>query len=127
MKDHWANPDELAKILTVSYQFATGVDVPDGYTKQLLIDLPQWRIYFASWAYLIYRRAIQLSRYGKNTNAGMMDLLFAVYLESCDVFITDDVQQRRALRILSKVGRRRPRVQSYDDFRSRLLPSSLQH
>jgi hypothetical protein len=90
--------------------------------RQLFIDLPEWPLYFGGWAQGLYARALQDQSYGARSNAGAIDLLFALYLEHCDFLVTDDFRQYQALRILKCLARgRHPRVILYDQLRRRLV------
>lgn len=90
----------------------------------LFVALPEWPLYLAGWAHGMYARALQGQNYSPRKNPGAVDLWFAVYLEYCDFFVTDDLGQFKALRVMRTLTRRRsPRakVLTYEQFRSRLL------
>ena len=69
----------------------------------------------------IYQRAIKEQGYGHKRNPGHLDLWSATYLPSCEVFITDDKRQRRALRIINRGTSQRARIVSYGNWREALL------
>jgi hypothetical protein len=56
---------------------------------------------------------------------GAADLWFAVFFPDCDVFVTHDQGQRRALRFLNVLKPRRARIMSYSELRMTLLVSSV--
>lgn len=115
------NEDFLYEVVSPIYLRSTGKELPRNELRQFLVDVPSWQQYFLGWAHSVYSRTIRETKYGVKTNAGTIDLWCAVYLCFCDVFVTDDQAQRRALRILNVFNRRRTRVISYDTLRMRLL------
>jgi hypothetical protein len=74
----------------------------------LTMQPPIWPLYLADVAYSIYCRAFWEKDHGPGNLAGMLDLWFAVYLPFCDVFVTHDKDQYRALRFLNVFNSRRP-------------------
>jgi hypothetical protein len=56
---------------------------------------------------------------------GAADLWFAIFLPDCDVFVTHDKGQRRALRFLNVLKPRRARIMSHSELRMRLLVSNV--
>jgi hypothetical protein len=92
--------------------------------RDLMVRVPQWSLYLASWAHAMQNRAIRERNYGAGNHPGAIDLLCAIYLCHCDYFVTDDIRQRRALRVLNVLNPRRARVISYQAFRGRLLLSA---
>lgn len=77
-------------------------------------------MFLLGYAYAIYQRAIRREGYGRK-NPGHLDLWSAVYLPSCNVFVTDDKPQRRALRILNRANPRPSVILSYQDWRRSIL------
>ncbi len=73
------------------------------------------------YACAIYQRAVQEQGYGHKKNPGHLDLWSATYLPICDVFVTRDKRQRRALKILNKANPRPAQVLSYAQWRQSLL------
>jgi hypothetical protein len=93
-----------------------------------MIDIPQWLLYFAGLAYAIWHRAVRQEGFGAGRSAGGLDLWCAMYLPLCNIFITDDAPQRRALRLLNQlmrnpriVNKKSSSVVSYDEFCRRLF------
>ena len=121
IRQFMADEVELTGYLSPMYQHATGARIEQSAVQKFLTEAPEWRLYLCTWMHSAYRQAIQLKNFGKGKNAGMMDLLCAVYLTRCDVFVTHDTAQRRALRLLAHISPNRPRIQSWVDFRRRLL------
>jgi hypothetical protein len=56
---------------------------------------------------------------------GHLDLWSATYLPICDVFVTRDKRQRRALKILNKSNPRPSTVLSYAQWRQSLIGAPL--
>lgn len=121
---HYCNSEDfLHEIVAPLYLRATGHQLERAALRDFFSQIRSWPLYFSGWAYAIYERAIQDSGYGHKGKAGTVDLSCAVYLPFCDRFLTDDVGQRKALRLVNVHNSREPRtrVLSYEDFRRRLL------
>jgi hypothetical protein len=88
--------------------------------SRFLDRVPAWSLFWIARVYAMYRRVIQLKRFGK-TNAGVHDLDSAIYLSFCDMFVTGDKPQERALRVVNAFSPRVTEVMSYRELRSRLL------
>jgi hypothetical protein len=73
---------------------------------QLFYRAPQWPLFLAGWAHESFERALQSSNYSPKGKPGALDLWHAVYLPMCDIFVTRDVGQHRALRLLNVLSRR---------------------
>ena len=89
--------------------------------------VPYWPLYLAGWAHQMYARAVSEQDYGRRKKPGTIDLWCAVYLPHCDVFVTCDNGQYRALRLLNVLSMRKPpqatrtRVILFGSFERRLL------
>jgi hypothetical protein len=90
---------------------------------RLFVALPEWPLYLAGFAQGIYAGAVQEQNYSASKNPGTIDLGFAVYLVHSDFLVTNDIRQRKALRIINALSPRRPRarVMTFDQIRRRLL------
>jgi len=80
-----------------------------------------WALFWLARVYAAYVRAVQHHRFGWKVNAGLHDLDSAIYLPFCDWFVTGDVPQRRAFRLLNVRNPRGTRIVDYAKFRSQLL------
>jgi hypothetical protein len=121
---HYCEDDTfLYDVVSPLYAQSTGVELKRQELREFLAQIPQWPLYFLGWAYAIFERDIQQIGYGHKGKAGTVDLWCALYLPHCDCFVTDDVGQRKSLRILNVYNPRKPktRVISYEDFKARLL------
>jgi hypothetical protein len=98
-----------------------GTDLLIETYRDLMVQVPQWPLYLAGWAHAMHNRAISERNYGAGNHAGAIDLLCAIYLCYCDCFVTDDVKQRRALRVLNVLNPRRTQILSYNELRTRLV------
>jgi hypothetical protein len=122
------NPKLLLPTVSAVYQSITGAPLDMRCLLEVFSALTEWPLYMAGWAQGMYARALQGQGYGPRRNAGTIDLWFAVYLAHCDFMVTDDRAQYKALRVINMIGkRRRPRakVLLYDQFRKRLVLSSM--
>lgn len=117
------NPLTCFQTAATCYKSITGQELTVDEMQLLFIDLREWPLFLAAWAQGLYARAFGKQNYGAKTNAGAVDLWFALYLEHCDFFVTDDHAQYKALRVMNCVTRRKPRakVMLYDNFRKRLI------
>jgi len=111
------------------YKRATGAELSLHELRGLLLAVPEWSLWLSGWALSVYERCIQETRYGaggtgkSRKKPGTLDLWCAIYLTRCDCFVTADIPQRRALRILNVFNPHQPRTRilSYDELRERLL------
>ena len=120
------NPLSFLPIVAVLYEEITKQLLTEDGMRSLFTVLPEWPLYLAGWAQGMYARAFQDQNYGWRKNPGTIDLWFAVYLEHCDCFVTDDEGQFKALRVIRALACRRSpkaRVMRYRQFRSRLFLS----
>jgi hypothetical protein len=102
----------------------TGKVLPASKLDQLLTATPGfWSVYLAAIAVQMYFNAFWHPEHGKRRNPGLLDIWAGMYLPLCDEFITNDVDQFHALRIVNVFSGRRPRahVLTYAQFRQRLL------
>ena len=119
---HYSHDDKfLYEIINPIYQRATGGALPRAELRPLLNSLYEWPMFLMGYACAIYQRAVQEQAYGHNRNPGHLDLWSATYLPICDVFVTRDKRQRRALKILNKANPRPTRILSYAQWRQSLL------
>jgi hypothetical protein len=115
----------LYEVINPIYKRATGGALPRAELWPLLNSLYEWPMFLMGYACAIYQRAVQEQGYGYKRNPGHLDLWSATYLPICDVFVTRDKRQRRALKILNKANPRPTRILSYAQWRQRLLAAPL--
>jgi hypothetical protein len=115
----------LTDHVTPMYKKFTGTDISNAEVRQFFNERPEWVLYFLGWAYSMHQRAIRRRGYGQRGKPGTVDLWCAVYLPHCDCFVTHDVGQRRALRVLNVFNPRLTKIISYDELRQRLLVRGL--
>ena len=87
---------------------------------QRLIDRSEyWRFFLASMAYGLHRRSVQATRFSKKINPGSIDTQQAIYLATCNVFVTADNQQHRMMRLIVPFGHRHKRryIWTYECFK----------
>jgi hypothetical protein len=107
-------------LLIPIYERQTGHRPTHAEFDRFLKRVPAWKMFWLARIYALFRRSVRLNRYGKN-NAGLNDLDSAIYLPFCDWFVTADIRQRRALRVVNAANPKRTEILSYDLMRSRLV------
>ena len=122
LRHYIGNEDFLFELTSGIYEEVTGVKLQREELFQFFRAVPQWPFFFLGWAYAVYARAIRQEKFGRK-NAGNIDLWCATYLPSCDVFITEDFAQYKALRLINTFNQRRTKVLLYSRLRQRLLIS----
>jgi hypothetical protein len=120
------NADGLYGLVKHVFKKETGQHLSQDAMWRLFYIAPEWPLYLAGWAHEIFQRVLQPSNYGPKGKPGTLDLWCAVYLPICDVLVTNDNGQHRALRLLNVLSRRRAgrpktRVLKYETFRRRLI------
>jgi hypothetical protein len=85
-----------------------------------------WALFLLAHAFAVYYGAVWENSHGRRNRVGIVDLLYAVYLPICDVFVTHDMRnggQFGAFRILNAFNARRPRtrVLSWAQFKRGIL------
>lgn len=119
---HYSRDDNfLHDVINPIYQRSTGAALPRAELWPLLYSLYEWRMFLMGYACAIYQRAVQEQGYGHKRNPGHLDLWSATYLPMCDVFVTHDKRQRRALKILNSANPRPSQILSYAQWRRSLL------
>ena len=121
------NNELLLESMQTLYEHCTGNSISAQEAKSFLTDIPHWRLYYAGWAHAIYARAIRTHKYGVRNKPGTLDLWCAIYLPHCDVFVTDDIPQRRALRFVNVLNPYPTCIRSYNGFRSRMIVNCDSH
>ena len=119
---HYArNDDFLYQVVNPIYERAVGRHLVHGELWSLLNSLPHWRMFLMGYACAIYQRAVKQQGFGHRSNPGHLDLWSATYLPSCDVFVTADRRQRRALKILNKGSAPPAKIKLYSEWRETIL------
>lgn len=120
LRHYSLNEKFLFDVTADIYETATGAKLKREELFSFFRSTPQWPFFFLGWAYAIYARAIQKKNYGSN-NAGNVDIWCATYLPSCDIFVTADAAQFRALRLINIFNQRPCVVLRYSELRTRLI------
>jgi len=115
------NDDFLYGVVNPIYERAIGSALPRNELRPLLSSLPHWPMFLMGYACAIYQRAVREQGFGHRRNPGHLDLWSASYLPFCDIFITNDTRQRRALRVINKGNTHPARIISYAEWREKLL------
>ena len=113
-------PEYWDMLLIPIYERQTGHRPSHEEFERCLKRVPAWAMFWLARIYALYRRAVRPNKHGKK-NAGLNDLDSAIYLPFCDLFVTNDVRQRRALRVVNAANPRKTKIVSYDALRSRLF------
>jgi len=121
----WSPSGDRIEVVNPLYKRATGAALPRAELRPLLNSLYEWPMFLMGYGCAIYQRAVQEQGYGHNRNPGHLDLWSATYLPVCDVFVTRDKRQRRALKILNKANPRLSQILSYAQLRQRLVGTPL--
>ncbi len=118
---HYAqNDDFLYEAVNPIYERAVGRPLVRDELRPLLGSVPHWRMFLMGYACAIYQRSVKQQGFGRR-NPGHLDLWSATYLPSCDVFVTGDKRQRRALKILNGGSARPASIMSYGEWREVVL------
>jgi len=120
LRHYSLNEDFLFDVSADIYETVTGAKLKREELSQFFRSTPHWPFFFLGWAYAIYARAIQKEKYGDN-NAGNVDIWCATYLPSCDIFVTADAEQFKALRLINTFNLRPCVVLRYSEFRTRMI------
>jgi len=121
LKAYASNETFLHDIIVNSiYKDVVGAELPTAETMDLLRVLPQLTGFLLTWGHSIYRRAIAHSGYGIK-NAGNVDIWFGAYLAHVDRFVTDDIKQYQALRLVALMFAPKCEILRYDSFRRRMV------
>jgi hypothetical protein len=119
---HYAqNGDFLYEVVNPIYERAVGMSLLRCELWSLFNATPYWRMFLLGYGCAIYQRAVKPKSFGHRNNPGHLDLWSATYLPSCDVFVTADKRQRRALKILNKGNARPTSIMSYREWRGAII------
>lgn len=120
LRQYAADQRFLAEIVRPLYRGAVGSDLPAGEAISLLRAVPELASFLLAWGHAAYRRAMSGEGYGSG-NAGNIDLWFATYLPRVHRFITADLKQYQALRLIARFTAPQCRVLRYASLRKGLL------
>lgn len=120
LRHYMRNDDLVFEVAAEIYNAVTGTKLHRDKLMSLFQAVPQLLFFLLGWAYAIYRRAILQHNYGSG-NAGNIDIWCSIYLPSCDVFVTADEAQFKALRLINKFNQKSCKVYRYSELRKRLL------
>ena len=120
LKAYSSNEKFLHYIVSPIYANVVDAELPTSDIMHLLRALPQLTGFLLTWGHSIYRRAIACSGYG-TSNAGNVDIWFATYLAQVDRFVTNDMKQYQALRLVARMFAPKCEVLRYDSFRRRMV------
>jgi hypothetical protein len=88
-----------------------------GRERQILRSSDVWPYIYTAWGIGIYNQSFQLDGHSPKRNAGAIDTNQAVYLALTDVFVTNDLAQRKMLRLVARMGKKSRSVWTYKQLR----------
>jgi len=91
-----------------------------GQERAILRSFDVWPFIYAAWGIGIYNQSFQLQGHAAKRNPGAIDTNQAVYLALTDVFVTNDIAQRKMLRVVARTGTKHRSVWSYGHLRNAL-------
>lgn len=119
-KIYWSSDKFITSALR---PFVIGLRHPElvGREREVVGRCEFWKFFFAAFVAGIYHRAIKDHGFGYRTNAGSADTQQAIYIPTCDVFVSNDQAQFTAFRPLAPLAHKPRRVVRYGDVRRNLL------
>jgi hypothetical protein len=107
------------------YERATSIRLTEEQIRLFADDCPP---FFALMLTLVHAQfewaEIRANPIKKRKRVGRQDLFCAIYLPYCDLYVTDDDEQRRCLQEIAVTAKLSVDVISFTDFSSRLMPLS---
>lgn len=103
------------------FERATGTHPGTEQIKDFIDLCPPFRALLVALCVSQYDRCIREERQQSLGKAGRNDMFSGVYLAYCKVFVTADVGQARAMKIVADLTGLDTQVLMYDDFKSRLM------
>jgi hypothetical protein len=96
------------------------VEIKEKLVERIVKHSEHWRFFLTSMAYGLYSRSVKPTHFSREKNPGSIDTQQTVYLAACDIFVTDDIQQRRMLRFLVPFGHKKRKIYTYTEFEANL-------
>ena len=103
-------------VLDIASHASPNAKVDFDLVDRMLNYSEHWRFFLSSMVYSLYVRSVQNTHYSRSQNPGSIDTQQAIYLASCDVFVTADSGQRNMLRLLVPLGHKNRQVWTYKKF-----------
>jgi hypothetical protein len=103
-------------VLDMASHSGAAVTVDRELVQRIIQHSEHWRFFLVSMVYGMYIRSVRTSHYGKKKTPGSIDTQQAIYLATCNVFVTADRQQYRMLRSLVPFGHKKRRIWTYSRF-----------
>jgi hypothetical protein len=111
----------INSVIELASNSGTNIKVDTDLARRLVQHSEHWRFFLTGMLYGMYARSFKLTHYGKRINPGSIDTQQAIYLATCDTFVTSDQEQRRMLRLLVPFGHKIRSVMEYSKFSDRLI------
>ena len=103
------------------FERATGTLPGTDKMKDFIERCPPIRALLVALCFSQYDRCIREERKESLGNAGRNDMLSAVYLAYCKVFVTNDDGHCKAMKVVAERTHLETQVLMYDEFRARLI------
>jgi len=107
------------------YERAAGRRPTEEQVRAFVEECPPFRALMLGLVHAQFEWAIREKQAKKDKRVGRIDLFCAIYLPYCDLFITNDDEQRRCLREIAAAANLPVEILSFSDFRDRLMPPHL--
>jgi hypothetical protein len=107
------------------YQRAAGHRPTEDQVRAFVDDCPPFLALMLSLMHAQFEWSIREKQITKRKRVGKIDLFCAGYLPYCDIFITNDAEQRRCLREIAAAAKLSVEVYSHAQFRDRLMVGSF--
>ncbi len=125
---YWGlHPDSVVEFFSAFASAATHIAVTPELVERLITDSEHWRFFMAGMAYGIHARSVRGTSFGRAKTPGSIDTQQAVYLATCDAFVTADNRQHRMMRLVAPFGHSKRRVWDYGQFKRWIGESADAH
>lgn len=120
LRIYYTHPTFLEDFFAPFFSKCGHADTFQGRARAVLWELEPWKLAFAALAVSVFDRGIRHQGPGR-WKAGSIDTQQAIYLATCDVFVTADEGQYRLMRRILPLSHKPRRVLSYQAFRREAL------
>jgi hypothetical protein len=104
------------------YERAAGVRPAEEQMRTFLAECPPFHALMLGLVHAQFEWSITDNPAKKRKRVGMTDLFCAIYLPYCDVYVTDDDEQRRCLTEIAAAVKLPVEIRSFAEFSGRLMP-----
>jgi len=104
------------------YERAAGRRPTEEQVRAFADECPSFMALMLGLVHALFEWAIREKQVRKDKRVGRMDLFCSMYLPYCEVYITNDDEQRRCLIEIAAAANLTVEIISFDAFRKRLMP-----